>query len=73
MAAATLKGGGFNAYNVAAQTMTAGQFTTGNFAYFQVLFRNGVTQGNVVVRFAAETTGTVTIKDGSVLRYKKLD
>ena len=35
------------------------------------LVRNGTTQGTLAVRFAAETTGTVKIMTGSVLRYRQ--
>jgi hypothetical protein len=35
--------------------------------------RNGATGGNWIVRFAAETTGTITIKAGSVLRYRQVN
>lgn len=37
------------------------------------LVRNGNTQGPITIRFAAETTGTVTVKAGSVLRYRQVD
>ena len=37
------------------------------------LVRNGTTQGTLAVRFAAETTGTVKIMTGSVLRYRQVN
>jgi len=36
------------------------------------MIRNGGNAGTVAIRFAAETTGIVTIKMGSVLRYRKV-
>ncbi len=67
-----ISGGGGNAYNIGAATVSALALAD-NLARLFVLFRNGTTQGPVTVRFAAETTGTVTIKDGSVLRYRQVD
>lgn len=64
--------GAFNAYNVKI-TSSAAPFTTDNLATLWCLFRNGGTAGPLVIRFCAETTGTVTVKDGSVLRYRLLD
>lgn len=37
------------------------------------LIRNGVTAGNLIIRFAAETTGTVKIMTGSILRYRQVN
>lgn len=37
------------------------------------LIKNGSTQGPVKLRFAAETTGTVKIMTGSILRYRQVD
>jgi len=68
----TPDGGAFNAYNVQIAA-TAAPFTTDNLAKLWCLFRNGSTEGPWVVRFCAETTGTVTVKDGSVLRYRQVD
>lgn len=65
-------GGGGNAYDIGTATASS-LATTDNLAKLYCLFRNGATQGAVIVRFAAETTGTVTIKDGSVLRYRQVD
>lgn len=68
----TPDGGAFNAYNVAVAA-SAAPFTDNNLARLHCVFRNGNNQGNFVIRFAAETTGTITIKDGSVLRYRQVD
>jgi hypothetical protein len=35
--------------------------------------KNGPNQGAVALRFAAETTGTVKVMAGSVLRYRQVD
>ncbi len=37
------------------------------------IIRNGVNAGTFAIRFAAETTGTVKIVTGSVLRYRKVN
>ncbi len=68
----TLDGAAFNANDVTVTT-TAAPFTTNNHAILFCSFYNGANQGTWVVRFAAETTGTITIKDGSSLRYRKLN
>ncbi len=67
-----ISGAGGNAYNIGVATASALALAD-NLAKLFILFRNGATQGTVVVRFAAETTGTVTVKDGSVLRYRQVD
>lgn len=66
----TLDGAAFNANDVTVTT-TAAPFTTNNHAVFFALLRTGVNPGTFSIRFAAETTGTITIKTGSVLRYRK--
>lgn len=67
-----ISGAGGNAYNTGAATASAFALAD-NLAHLLILFRNGSTQGPFIIRFAAETTGTVTIKDGSVLRYRQVD
>lgn len=67
----TPDGGAFNAYNVTVAA-SAAPFTTGNLAKLWCLLRNGVNAGTFIIRFAAETTGTVSIKVGSVLRVRKV-
>jgi hypothetical protein len=37
------------------------------------LVRNGVNAGTLAIRFAAETTGTVKVMTGSVLRYRQVN
>lgn len=66
----TPDGGAFNANNVTVSTLALA-FSTNNLATLWAILRNGPTDGSFVVRFAAETTGTITIKTGSSLRYRK--
>lgn len=66
----TLDGAAFNADD-GTVTTTASPFTTSNHAKLWAILRTGANAGTFVVRFAAETTGTITIKTGSVLRYEK--
>jgi hypothetical protein len=66
----TLDGAAFNADDVTVTT-TAAPFTAANHAKLWSILRTGANAGTFVVRFAAETTGTITIKTGSVLRYEK--
>lgn len=72
-AVATLTGREFNAYNTSGGTLTAAIAGNNNIAVLQILFRNGANATSFVLRVAAETTGTVTVKIGSVLRYRKLN
>lgn len=67
-----VSGGGGNAYNTGGASASAFA-TTDNLAMLNILFRCGATGGPVTVMFAAEATGTVTVKDGSVLRYRQVD
>jgi hypothetical protein len=66
----TPDGGAFNADNVTIAS-SAAPFTTGNLARLHCLLRTGANAGTFMIRFAAETTGTITIKIGSVLRWRK--
>lgn len=66
----TLDGAAFNADDVTVTT-TAAPFTISNHAKLWAILRTGANSGTFVVRFAAETTGTITIRTGSVLRYEK--
>jgi len=68
----TPDGGAFNGYDVAIAS-SAAPFLADNLARLWCLFRNGGTEGPVVIRFAAETTGTVTVKTGSCMRYRQVD
>jgi len=67
-----MSGGGGNAYNTGVATASA-QATTDNLAMLNILFKNGSNATIFIIRFAAETTGTITIKDGSVLRYRQVN
>ncbi len=62
----------FNANDVTATT-SASSFTAGNIAALHCVLVNGSNQGSFQIRFAAETTGTVTVKAGSCLRYRLLN
>ena len=62
----------FNANNVVVTT-SASPFTTGCIAQLACVLVNGANAGTFQVRFAAETTGTITVKAGSCLRYRLLN
>ena len=62
----------FNANDVTVTT-SASPFTSSCIAALHCILVNGSTQGNFQIRFAAETTGTITIKAGSCLRYRLLN
>jgi len=66
----TLDGAAFNADDVTVTT-AASPFTGPNTALLQAFLKTGANAGTWVVRFAAETTGTITIKTGSIIRYQK--
>lgn len=61
----------FNA-NDAVTTTSASAFTTGNAGALHCVLKTGTNAGTFQIRFAAETTGTITIKAGSTLRYRKV-
>jgi len=61
----------FNANDVTVTT-SASPFTTGCLAALHCILKTGANAGTFQIRFAAETTGTVTVKAGSVLRYRKV-
>lgn len=67
-----ISGGGGNAYKVGGASASAFA-TADNLAMLNILYRAPAGGGVVTIQFAAETTGTVTIKDGSVLRYRQVD
>jgi len=67
----TPDGGAFNANDVTVAS-SAAPFTTGNLARLHCLLRTAANAGTFIIRFAAETTGTITIKAGSLLRYRKV-
>ncbi len=66
-----ISGGGGNAYKVGGASASAFA-TTDNLAMLNILYKAPAGGGVVTIQFAAETSGTVTIKDGSVLRYRKV-
>jgi hypothetical protein len=53
-------------------TTSASAFTTGNIGMLHCVLKTGANAGTFQIRFAAETTGTITIKAGSTLRYRKV-
>lgn len=61
----------FNADNVTVTT-SASAFTAGNLGMLHAVLKTNANSGTFQVRFAAETTGTITIKAGSCLRYRKV-
>ena len=61
----------FNANDVTVTT-SASAFTVGNVAALHCIVKTGANAGNFQIRFAAETTGTITIKIGSTLRCRKV-
>jgi len=69
----TLDGGGFTSYNQTGQNTSSLLATTGNFVKLDCLFRNGSTAGTFTLRFASEIASSgVTVKAGSVLRYREI-
>lgn len=62
----------FNNSDVVTAT-SASPFTTNNFGCIRAILINSSSSNTIKVRFAAETTGTITIKSGSSLRYRKLN
>ena len=67
-----ISGSGGNAYKVGGASASAFA-TTDNLAMLNILYRAPAAGGVVTIQFAAETTGTVTVKDGSVLRYRQVN
>jgi hypothetical protein len=61
----------FNANDVTVAT-SASSFTSGNLAAMHAVVKTGSNSGTFQLRFAAETTGTITIRAGSVLKMKKI-
>ena len=71
-AAGTPDSSSFNASDVVTTT-SASAFTTNNMGCLRAVLVNSSSANTINVRFAAETTGTITIKAGSVLRYTLLN
>lgn len=61
----------YNANNVVVTT-SASAFTTYNSGKLNAIIKTGGSSSVWQLRFAAETTGTITLKQNSVLRYRKL-
>lgn len=53
-------------------TTSASPFTTNNMGKIEAVLKTAGSSSVWVLRFAAETTGTITTKAGSVLRYRKV-
>jgi len=61
----------FNGSDVVVST-SASPFPTACMGKLDAILKTGTSSGTWQLRFAAETTGTITIKAGSVLRYRKV-
>jgi hypothetical protein len=61
----------FNANDIVTTT-SASAFTASNVGMLHCVLKTAAAGGNFQVRFAAETTGTITIKAGSTLRWRKV-
>lgn len=61
----------YNANDVVVTT-SASAFTTYNLGMLHAILKTSTSASTWQLRFAAETTGTITVKAGSVLRYRKV-
>lgn len=61
----------YNANDVVVTT-SASPFTTNNFGYMSGILKTAGSASTWQLRFAAETTGTITVKAGSTIRYRKV-
>ncbi len=61
----------YNANDVVVTT-SASPFTTNNMGQLAAILKTGANPSTWQLRFAAETTGTITVKIGSTLRYRKV-
>ncbi len=61
----------YNANDIVVTT-SASAFTTNNLGKLNAILKTSGSTSTWQLRFAAETTGTITIKSGSVLRYRKV-
>ena len=59
------------AYNTGTPSVSVDTINANLLCKIDGIVRNGASPGTFALRFAAETTGTVKIKTGSVLRYRK--
>ena len=67
----TPDGGAFNANDVTVAA-SASPFLTGNIANLWCLLMVGANAGTFIIRFACENNETITIKSGSVLKYRSV-
>ena len=67
----TPDGSSYNANDVVVTT-SASPFTTGCMGQLAAVLKTGVSASTWQLRFAAETTGTITLKAGSTIRYRKV-
>lgn len=63
--ATALNGRSFNAYNGTGKTTGVTTANADTYGLFNAYFRNGTTAGTLTLRFAGETTTTVTIRAGT--------
>lgn len=61
------------AYNTGTASASVDTINANLLCKIDAMVRNGNTQGTLAVRFAAETTGTVKIMTGSVVRYRQVN
>ena len=61
----------YNANDVVVTT-SASPFTTNNMGQLAAILKTSASASTWQLRFAAETTGTITIKTGSTIRYRKV-
>jgi hypothetical protein len=62
----------FRAYDSGTATAGVDTINVAQFSQFTAMLRTGAAGGATVVRFAAETANSVTVKAGSILRYQQL-
>lgn len=61
------------AYDTGTPSVSVDAINANLLCKIDAVVRNGATQGTVAIRFAAETTGTVKVLGGSILRYRQVD
>ena len=61
------------AYNTGTPSASVDTINANLLCKVDAIVRNGTTAGTLAIRFAAETTGTVKIMTGSVLRYRQVN
>lgn len=66
-----LDGSAFNSYDGSIAT-SGSAYTSNNLTVMNAILFTGVNGGTVIIRFACEASGTVTVKAGSILRYRKI-